>query len=93
MTEMLSHEGSRLSLSAMEDGDFVRFTLRDEANTMPDEYLSNLFFPDVHHIPCLVAKQILREHDTYANHPGCRLVAQQASEGKGYEIYFTLLKS
>ena len=93
MTEMLSHEGARLSLSAMEDGDFVRFTLRDEANTMPDDYLSNLFFPDVHHIPCLVAKQILREHDTYANHPGCRLVAQQASEGKGYEIYFTLLKS
>lgn len=93
LQEMLSHEGACLSFTAMEDGDFVRFTLRDEANTMTDEYLSNLFFPDVHHIPCLVAKQILREHDTYANHPGCRLVAQQASEGKGYEIYFTLLKS
>ena len=91
LQEMMSHEGARLSISAVEDGNFIRFVLRDEANTMPDEYLANLFFPDVSHIPCLVAKQILREHDTYANHPGCRLVAQSAEEG-GYEIFFTLLR-
>ena len=92
LTEMLSHEKANLTITACVDGDFVRFILRDTANSMSDEALANLFFPDVHHIPCLVAKQILREHDTYANHPGCRLVAQQA-EGGGYEIFFTLLKA
>lgn len=92
LTEMMSHEKANLTITACVDGDFVRFILRDTANSMPDEALANLFFPDVHHIPCLVAKQILREHDTYANHPGCRLVAQQA-EGGGYEIFFTLLKA
>ena len=83
-------EGARLSLHAAADGEFVRFTLRDDATQLTDEQLSNLFFPDAGHIPFLVAKQILREHDTYCNHPGCRLVAQAA--GDGYEIYFTLVK-
>lgn len=87
----MMHEGAQLSLSASEDGDFVRFTLRDSVTQLTDEQLSNLFFPEAGHIPFLVAKQILREHDTYCNHPGCRLVAQAA--GSGYEIYFTLVKA
>ncbi len=92
LQEMLSREGAQLSLSVTEDEAFVRFTLHDRANSISDEELANLFFPDAHRIPCLVAKQILREHDTYTNHPGCRLVAQPGEDG-GYEIYFTLLKA
>ena len=83
--------GAQLSLHASEDGDFVRFTLRDKATQLTEAQLANLFFPDAGHIPFLVAKQILREHDTYCNHPGCRLVAQPAESG--YEIYFTLVRA
>ena len=86
------HGNAQLTLSAEEDGDFVRFVLRDNTLTLTEEQLANLFYPDHEHISYLVAKQILREHDTYANHPGCRLMAQVAEDG-GYEIYFTLLKS
>lgn len=91
LREML-HEGGSYRLLFTVDGGFVRFTLRDESLSYDEETLSNVFFPEAGHIPYLVAKQILREHDTYCNHPGCRLVAQP-SEGGGYEIYFTLLKS
>ncbi|MDE5787404.1 MAG: hypothetical protein K2H79_02525, partial [Bacteroidaceae bacterium] len=87
----MMHERLQLTLLAEDDGDFVRFTLRDTFVELSDEVLDSLFFPQTGHISYLVAKQILREHDTYSNHPGCRLVAQQA-EGGGYEIFFTLLK-
>ena len=86
------HNNAQLTLSAEEDGDFIRFILRDNTMEQTEEKLANLFYPDHEHISYLVAKQILREHDIYTNHPGCRLVAQKADEG-GYEIYFTLLKS
>lgn len=87
----MMHEHLQLTLLARDDGDFVRFTLRDSSVELSDEALDTMFFPQAGHISYLVAKQILREHDTYSNHPGCRLVAQQA-EGGGYEIFFTLLK-
>lgn len=83
------HEGARISFSVAGDDRFVRFTLHDSSRRPSDEELANLFYPSSGLIPMLVAKQILREHDTYANHPGCRLVAQSC--GDGYEIYFTLL--
>ena len=86
------HDNAEITMLAEEDGDFVCFILRDKTMTLTEEQLANLFYPDHKHISNLVAKQILREHDTYANHPGCRLMAQVA-EGGGYEIYFTLLKS
>ena len=50
-----------------------------------------LFINDSEERSAVKTAQILREHDTYANHPGCRLVAQSAEEG-GYEIFFTLLR-
>ena len=84
------HEKASIEIEAgIEDG-FVCFVLRDRSLNLSDDELANLFFPDAHHISYLVAKQILREHDTYLNHPGCRLNARKA-EGGGYEIYFTLL--
>lgn len=89
LSEMLV-ERADITLRVTSDDGFVRFTLHDAGTELSDDTLSNLFFPESRHIPYLVAKQILREHDTYCNHPGCRLVAQ-SSENGGYEIYFTLL--
>lgn len=89
ISEMLVTD-SNITLQTSVDEGFVRFTLHDAGTKLSDETLSNLFFPESRHIPYLVAKQILREHDTYCNHPGCRLVAQSSEKG-GYEIYFTLL--
>lgn len=85
------HEGASLQLTVSEEERFVRFSLADATCRLTAEEADNLFYPDVHHIPFLVAKQILREHDTYSNHPGCRLVAEQTDEG--YRIYFTLLST
>ena len=84
------HAGTSLTLEARLEGAFVRFAFRDAASSLSAEQLANLFFPDSSHISYLVAKQIIREHDTYANHPGLRLVAQP-SAGGGYEIFFTLI--
>ena len=89
-SEMLV-EGANITFSVSRNEGFVRFTLRDSATSLDEETTANLFFPESRHIPYLVAKQILREHDTYCNHPGCRLVAQPSESG--YEIYFTLLLS
>lgn len=87
----MAHDGAILEIEGREEGRFVCFTLRDRSVNLTDEALADLFFPDASHISYLVAKQILREHDTYLNHPGCRLNARQA-EGGGYEIFFTLMK-
>ncbi|MBP1530623.1 MAG: DUF5113 domain-containing protein [Bacteroidaceae bacterium] len=85
------HEGGNYQFAVEDDGIFVRLLLRDTTRQPSDEDLNELFFPDQGEISYLVAKQIVREHDTYYNHPGCRLVAQR-SQPMGYEIYFTLLK-
>jgi len=85
------HEGGNYQFAVENDGIFVRLLLRDTTRQPSDEDLNELFFPDQGEISYLVAKQIVREHDTYYNHPGCRLVAQR-SQPMGYEIYFTLLK-
>jgi hypothetical protein len=87
----MAHDGAKLEIEGREEGRFVCFTLRDRSVNLTDEALADLFFPDASHISYLVAKQILREHDTYLNHPGCRLNARQA-EGGGNEIFFTLMK-
>lgn len=84
-------QGGPFLITADNDGRFVRFTLRDLSHAIPPVSLADLFYPDDCHISYLVAKQILREHDTYANHPGCRLDAQPTADG--YEIYFTLLRT
>ena len=82
------HPDMQLSLRASVDGGFVRFSLFDASLSLPAEQLDQLFYPESGHVSYLVAKQILREHDTYANHPGCRLVGEP--HDAGYEIYFTL---
>ncbi len=51
--------------------------------------LEALFLPAASHIPFLIAKQIIREHDAYSGHAGLRLIAEPSPEG--YSILFTLL--
>ena len=85
------HDNAQIQILATDDDSFVRFSLCDRSMTLPSEQLDNLFYPEAGHISYLVAKQILREHDTYANHPGCRLVAEAHEEG--YAICFTLKKA
>ena len=53
--------------------------------------LENLFQPVSNHIPFLIAKQIIREHDTYTSHSGLRLIAEATADG--YCIQFTLLQA
>lgn len=86
------HEGGQYRLTCTDDGNFLRFTIHDSTTCPSAEQLDALFFPDSEQISFLVAKQILREHDTFMGHPGCRLVAQASDDG-GYEIFFTLLKA
>ena len=85
------HPEARLTLRAEDEGNFVRYSIADASIRLTTEQLADLFYPESGKIGYLVAKQILREHDTYSNHPGCRLVAEPRDEG--YAIYFTLLKS
>jgi hypothetical protein len=56
-----------------------------------EQELENLFQPVSNHIPFLIAKQIIREHDTYTSHSGLRLIAEATSDG--YCIQFTLLQA
>ena len=55
-----------------------------------EKELEDLFTPDREHIPYLLVRQIIREHDSYSGHPGLRLYASSAEEG--FSVSFTLLK-
>ena len=78
-----------LTLNATLDGRFIRFTLTNPAVTLTAEQLHNLFMPHRGGTPLLVVKQIIREHDTFMSHPGCRAQAEALPEG-GHAIWFTL---
>ena len=77
-----------LALTATEDGRFARFTLTSPAVPLTEEQLQNLFMPHAKGIPWLISKQIIREHDTFLGHPGCRICVERV--GEGHRIYFTL---
>lgn len=81
-----------LVLRAEEWGRFVRFTFSCDALRHTEEELHNLFMPDARHIPYLISKQIIREHDMFTNHCGCRIDAASLPSG-GCCIWFTLPKN
>lgn len=58
--------------------------------TINDERCALLFTPESRSFSLYIARQIIREHDTYCGNPGLRLYAEQSH--KGLEICFTLLK-
>jgi len=78
-----------LSLGGAVDGRFVRLPLANPAVTLTADELHNLFMPHEGGIPLLVVKQIIREHDTFMGHPGCRAMAV-ALPGGGHAIWITL---
>lgn len=53
-----------------------------------EEELSQLFQPAHGPVAFLIAKQIIRDHDTALGHPGLRLTAQAVAEG--YRVIFSL---
>lgn len=91
----------RLSLRVMKDGAFVRFLFTDHRRKKSADELNRLFYPDKERMligeqgglcgtEYLVCKQIIREHDEFAGHRGCRINAEPATEGAGFTVYFTL---
>ncbi len=77
-----------ITLTISKDGLFSRITLTNTAIKLTDEQLHDLFTPHPGGIPLLICKQIIREHDTFMGHPGCRINAEAI--GEGHMIWFTL---
>lgn len=71
------------------DGAFARFRFIDPRPNPTVEDGNEWFAPSLHHIPYLMAKQIIREHDAFTNHCGCRICVDRIPDG-GTCIWFTL---
>lgn len=93
-------ENGRLLLQVREDGNFVRFIFTDMRREKTVEELNQLFYPDLARMTAgegeklagteyLICKQIVRDHDEFAGHRGCRINAEPCAEG-GFTVYFTL---
>lgn len=91
-----------VSLSAEEDGEFIRFLFTDMRREKTREELNRLFYPDLSRMTIgekgklygteyLVCKQIIRDHDEFVGRRGCRINAEPGVES-GFTIYFTLPK-
>lgn len=78
-----------ISLSSFIQERGVRIQIFFNGASMEDGQLRNLFSSTTEDVNFLVAKQIIREHDSYYHHPGLRLMAQK--ENDGYSIIFTLV--
>ena len=77
-----------LTLSAIQDGSFARITISNPNKHLTDNELNTIFAPHEQGIPFLIAKQIIREHDTFMGHPGCRINAEATPDG--HSIWFTV---
>lgn len=93
--------GAPLSLTADRMGDFVRFRFVDGNVTLTKEELRGLFYPSAQRMQpttmgtlsgaeYLICRQIVREHDEYFGHVGCRIQAEQATDDGGLAIWFTI---
>lgn len=92
----------RLVLRASLDERFVRFELINMSRTMERDAMNNLFTPSperLSHTPdgkvsgmeYVVARQIMREHDSNFGHVGCRIKADPTQQG--YTVWFTIPKA
>ncbi|MCR5819575.1 MAG: DUF5112 domain-containing protein [Bacteroidaceae bacterium] len=77
------------SLSVENNNNFIRFTLTNNSVQLSEDDLHDLFSPDINRIPYMLAKQIIREHDIFLGHPGCRINAESQEE-YGYKIWWTI---
>lgn len=80
----------RVCSSVFEDGRSVLFELNVRGKTPGEKQLAEMFTPSVQGLPLYVARQIIREHDTYSGNPGLRLLARSTDDG--YQVLFTLQK-
>lgn len=79
-----------LTLNATRDSAFVLFSFTDPRPSLSKEQLQDYFSPSTEHMHILM-RQIIREHDEYFDHPGCRILARQMSPEGGVIISFTVL--
>ena len=88
-----------LSLTAKSEGGFVRFSMENHSRELSREALHSLFSPSPERITCtpdgklvgmeyIIAREIIREHDGYFGHIGCRINAEPTTNG--YTIWFTI---
>ena len=88
-----------LALTAESEGGFVKISMENRSQKMSREALHTLFAPSPERITCtadgklvgmeyIIAREIMREHDGYFGHIGCRINAEPTSTG--YTIWFTI---
>ena len=75
-------------LSASGQDGMVTIRCQVGGEVLSDEQLTALFTPMTDRLPCLVVRQILRQHDAACGHPGLRLNAERTADG--YAILLTL---
>lgn len=77
-----------LTLIATIDSGFVRIGIANPSVILSDDALHQLFMSHVAPTSLLIARQIIREHDSLMGHPGCRIEA--SSFDGGHALWFTL---
>jgi len=86
----MSRKAHKLIISADDRGSVVDVSIQDPDTFPSEQEIHDMFYPSIERIPLLIAKQVIREHDTYCGNPGLRLFADKSDSG--YAIHFTLLK-
>lgn len=79
---------------------FIKFAFTDTAYRYNEDSLSQLFYVDnvkydnaedtLIGMQYLICRQIIREHDAYSPHRGCRIYVENIREGEGSAFVFTL---
>ena len=99
--ESLAAQAQSLSLSAEQKEGFVCFQFTDAGRTLSDEELQGLFYPSRKRIQAtsegavvgaefFICRQIVREHDEYFGHVGCRIKAERTTPEGGLTLSFTI---
>lgn len=98
---LASDVAGTLHLCVSPDGRFVRFDFYDNRIYMEPQALNSLFSPE--HLQAdasspsmagtayLICRQIVREHDEYMGHPGCRINAESGGADSGFTVWFTMV--
>ena len=85
-----SRPRTALSVSARQEDGFVVFRFINPSLTLAPNELQELFYPSTDNAGYIICRQIVREHDEYFGHIGCRIKAEQATPDGGLAIVFTL---
>lgn len=96
------HKEGELHLTAIADGEYIRFLFTDTRREKTSQELNQLFYPNLARMTSgekgelrgteyLICKQIIRDHDEFAGRRGCRINAEPNPIG-GFTVYFTIPK-